>query len=147
MSWLQGKSENQRTFGKSRSTSASSHFGGSSVAKAPGFEIAVDEEDNPFIEAPSSSRQRASTFSAGGASSRGLRAHNENASGKISPVNEKFGSNAAVTKPLVKRKNSYKAEDNKEVKKKKEARTASPVTMAPSPVQGATPGVFGLSGM
>ena len=83
----------------------------------------------------------------GAAAARGLRAHNENTSGKKSPIDDKVGSNAAQSKGVVKRKSSIKAEDNKDAKKKREAKASSPVTTAPSPVQSGTPGAFGQSGM
>jgi hypothetical protein len=145
MSWLNPKEEKTlKTFGKSRSTSFSSY--GSSATNAPPFDIAVDVNDDPYGNTESGLRSRASTVSSGAPSARGLRVHNENTTGKKSPVDEKVESNAAPSKGVVKRKSSIKAEDNKDAKKKKEARTTSPVSMAPSPVQGATPGAFGQSG-
>ena len=146
MSWLNPNEEKTlKTFGRSRGTSFSSYA--SSATNPPPFDIAKDVNDDPFAKTDSISRARASTVSGGAPLTRGLRVHNENTSGKKSSIDEKVGPNAAQNKGVVKRKSSIKAEDNKDAKKKKEARTSSPVTTALSPVQSGTPGAFGQSGM
>lgn len=146
MSWLgdgASKGERQRTFGKARSTSVSANFAPRGP-KVHNFEIAVDVEDDPFNEATSTVRSSSAALQQSDRAGRGLRVHNDNTTGRISPVNEKDSSTSAATKAIPKRKNSYKAEENKEVKKKRETRTGSPVHMEPSTVQSNS---FGQSGV
>ena len=118
----------QRTFGRQRSQSTAPLFDGTSVSRSkatgPSFEIAIDEEDNPFSD---SNTTRSRSYSASGLSnpSRGLKKYDENVGTGSSTVGE-FGIVAANgSKSLSKRKNTSK-EDAQDAKKKKEARAASP---------------------
>ena len=119
----------QRTFGRQRSSSAlyDGTSGSRGKGTGPSFDIAVDEEDNPFSETNTSRSRSQSTSSVSNLTAgRGLRKHDDNTgSGTLSAVGEFGNPSVNATKIIAKRKNTSK-EDSQDTKKKKEARAASP---------------------
>lgn len=120
----------QRTFGRQRSSSAlyDGTSGSRGKGTGPSFDIAVDEEDNPFSETNTSRSRSQSTSSVSNLTAgRGLRKHDDNTgSGTLSAVGEFGNPSVSATKIIAaKRKNTSK-EDSQDAKKKKEARAASP---------------------
>jgi hypothetical protein len=121
-----GTGASQRTFGRSRSQSSAPLFGGSrGKPTGPGFDIAIDEEDNPFSDS-SRSRPRSHSSSSASSASRGLKSIDDNVLGALSPVSEAGGASASSTKALAKRKHISKEDTAKDAKKKKEAWGESP---------------------
>jgi hypothetical protein len=139
-----GTGASQRTFGRSRSQSSAPLFGGSrGKPTGPGFDIAIDEEDNPFSDS-SRSRPRSQSSSSVSSASRGLKSIDDNVLSALSPVSEAGGTSASSsTKAIAKRKHISKEDTAKDAKKKKEAWGESPSRVD----QGTSSSAFGQTQM